>query len=170
MIAGAVVVRYPPVVSPSPPVAITGRDGHPIRACRVRCHAGPASLAPVLALGALLAACTPLGLARGDYWAGTSTGDVATCPAFEFDLVLEGGRVGGWATTEFEWGTASWELRGLVGEERRVTLETVTDDPRVVSRRRLSWTGTYNPVWWELVQTTADPPCPRPRSVKLQRK
>jgi hypothetical protein len=122
-----------------------------------------------LGLGAALAAgCTPLGLARGDLWEGTSTGDLGACAPFEFHLVIDEGRISGSATAEYEWGMALWELRGLVGPERRVTLETKTDDPRV-TQPSLTWTGTVNPIYWELTHGP-DPDCPTPRTVKFQRR
>jgi hypothetical protein len=115
-------------------------------------------------------ACTPLGLARGDLWAGTSSGAGPDCPAFEFDLAIEDGRVGGWANSEFPWGTALWTLRGRVADGRQVAMETVTDDPRVGPASALAWAGTYNPILWELTEVAAVPSCPAPRVVRLQRK
>jgi hypothetical protein len=117
-------------------------------------------------VAALLAACTPLGLTRGDYWTGTSTGDLGPCPAFEFELALADGAITGSATSQFPWGTALWEVRGQVSS-RRVRLETRTDDPRV-EQRSFSWTGTYNPVLWSLVQAPTER-CPQ-RTVRLQRR
>ncbi len=122
-----------------------------------------------LALAVLLTtACTPLGLARGDYWTGRSTGDLGPCPSFEFELAIDEGKVAGSATSEFEWGTTLWEIRGQVGDQRRVTLETRTQDPRV-AYGKLSWTGTINPILWEIT-SAPDPTCPKPRTAKLQRR
>jgi hypothetical protein len=115
----------------------------------------------------LMAGCTPLGFARGEYWTGTSTGDVGACPSFEFEIALVDDAVTGTATSEFEWGTALWEIRGRVGSDRQLSLETRTDDPRV-PRPRLTWTATYNPVLWTLTQQ-AEPDCP-PRTARLQRR
>ena len=114
----------------------------------------------------LSAACTPLGLTRGDYWTGISTGDLGACPAFEFEIAVADGAITGTATSQFEWGTALWEVKGLLAD-RRVTIETRTEDPRV-TRPRSSWTGTYNPVLWDLTQEP-DPGCP-PRTARLQRR
>ena len=122
---------------------------------------------PIL-VAVLWAGCTPLGFTRGDYWTGTSTGDLGACAPFEFEVVIEDGRIGGYATTEFEWGTTQWELRGLVGPERRVTLETRTEDPRV-PEPTLTWTGTYNPVFWSITHGP-DASCPAPRTARLQRR
>jgi hypothetical protein len=115
----------------------------------------------------LLAGCTPLGFTRGEYWTGASTGDVGACPSFEFEIALVDDAVTGTATSEFEWGTALWEIRGRLAEGRQVSLETRTDDPRV-AQPRLTWTGTYNPVLWNLTQQP-DSGCP-PRTARLQRR
>lgn len=115
----------------------------------------------------LTAGCTPLGLARGEYWTGTSTGDLGSCPSFEFEISLVDDAVTGTATSEFEWGTALWEIRGRVASDRQVSLETRTDDPRV-ARPKLTWTGTYNPVLWSLTERP-DPGCPS-RTARLQRR
>jgi hypothetical protein len=108
------------------------------------------------------------GLARGDYWTGISTGDLGPCPSFEFEIVIEDDRVSGTATSEFDWGTALWEVRGLVGPDRRVTLQTRTPDPRV-PQPSLTWTGTYNALLWD-VTLTPDARCPRARVARLQRR
>jgi hypothetical protein len=118
----------------------------------------------VLAVG-----CTPLGLARGDYWTGTSTGGVDTCPPLELQITLDGDMVGGWATSDFPWGTVLWEVRGQVAGGRQVALEIRTDDPRA-SPSRLTWTGTYNPVVWDITQQAPAPGCAQPRTARLQRR
>ena len=94
-------------------------------------------------LASLTTGCV-FGFTRGDFWEGKSTGDLGACVPFDFHVVVEDGRIGGYAVTDFEWGTTQWELRGLVGPERRVTLETRTQDPRV-PQPSLTWTGRYNP-------------------------
>jgi len=109
-----------------------------------------------------------VGLARGDYWRGISTGDLGPCPSFDFELVVEGDKVSGTATSEFDWGTALWEVRGLVGPDRRVTLQAKTLDPRV-AQPNLTWTGTYNVLLWD-VTLTPDSRCPKPRVARLQRR
>jgi hypothetical protein len=121
-----------------------------------------------LLLLAFVGGCTPLGLIRGDYWTGTSTGGIDACPPYEFQLVLDGDIVSGSATSEFPWGTVLWEVRGQLGAGRHVTLETRTDDPRV-SASSQTWTGTYNPVLWEITQSPV-PGCAQPRTARLQRR
>jgi hypothetical protein len=118
-------------------------------------------------LALLLAACTPFGLARGDYWTGISTGDLGPCPPFEFEISMADDMITGSATSEFEWGTALWDVKGRLTADRQVSLETRTEDPRV-ARPRLAWTGTYNPVLWTLTQEP-DPACPQ-RTARLQRR
>lgn len=127
-----------------------------VRACR---------RSVVLAL--LLVACTPLGFTRGDYWTGTSTGTIGPCPAFEFEISMADDAISGSATSEFEWGNTLWDVRGQVADGNRVSLETVSKDPRV-TRQRLTWTGSYNPVLWTLTQE-AEADCPE-RTVRLQRR
>jgi len=108
------------------------------------------------------------GLARGDYWTGISTGDLGPCPSFDFELVIEDDKVGGTATSEFDWGTALWEVRGLIGPDRRVTLQTKTGDPRV-PQPTLTWTGSYNVMLWDIA-LTPDARCPKARVARLQRR
>lgn len=124
-------------------------------------------VARIALLAAALAACTPFGLARGDYWTGISTGDLGPCPAFDFDIVIDGDTVGGAAMSEYEFGTVLWDVRGVVGAGRQVQLETRTGDPRVATPRLL-WTGSYNTVFWDLTQSGA-PGCPK-RVAGLHRK
>jgi hypothetical protein len=118
-------------------------------------------------LALLVAGCTPLGLTRGDYWTGTSTGDLGPCPAFEFEIAFDDKTITGTATSQFEWGTALWEVKGLLDQDNRATIETRTEDPRV-TQPRLSWTGHYNAVLWTITQEP-DPNCP-PRTARLQRR
>src|SRR5262249_14022888 len=35
-----------------------------------------------------------VGFARGDYWAGISTGDLGPCPSFDFDINIDDDKVG----------------------------------------------------------------------------
>ena len=118
-------------------------------------------------LALVATACTPLGLTRGDYWTGTSTGDLGACPPFEFEIALADDVVTGTATSQFEWGTALWDVKGRLSPDRRVMLETRTQDPRV-ARPQSSWTGSYNPVLWDLTQEP-EAGCP-PRTARLQRR
>jgi hypothetical protein len=123
-------------------------------------------IARIALLVAGLAACTPFGLARGDYWRGISTGDLGPCPPFDFDLALDGDAIGGAAESEYPFGTVLWDVRGQrAGEQVRV--ETRTGDPRV-KNQRLVWTGAYNPIMWDLT-LAASPDCPVPRIARLQR-
>jgi hypothetical protein len=75
-----------------------------------------------------------IGLWRGDYYAGRTSGDLEECVPFTFDVSIEeGGRIRGLAATTYPWGTASWDVTGMVtGTE--IVLETRTDDPRVPER------------------------------------
>ena len=84
-----------------------------------------------MVLGAFLAGCTPFGLARGDYWAGISTGDIGPCPSFDMQLAIEENRIDGSATTDHPFGLVLWDIRGVVGPENAVMIETRTGDPRV---------------------------------------
>jgi hypothetical protein len=118
-------------------------------------------------LVALLAAGC-VGFARGDYWTGISTGDLGPCPSFDFELVIDEDKVGGTATSEFDFGTVLWEVRGLIGPDRRVTVQTKTGDPRA-PQPSLTWTGSYNVVLWDLT-LTPDSRCPRARVARLHRR
>jgi hypothetical protein len=109
-----------------------------------------------------------VGFARGDYWTGISTGDLGPCPSFDFDLNIADDQIGGTATSEFDWGTVLWEVRGQIGPQSRVTLLTKTGDPRV-PQQTLTWTGSYNVVLWDIA-LTPDSRCPKARVAKLQRK
>jgi hypothetical protein len=125
-------------------------------------------IARIALLGAALAACTPFGLARGDYWAGISTGDLGPCPAFDFDINVDEDNIGGVATSEYPFGTVLWDVRGVKSGGGQVQVETRTGDPRVAPQR-LVWTGTYNAVLWDLTQPGGSG-CPKPRTARLQRK
>jgi hypothetical protein len=109
-----------------------------------------------------------VGFARGDYWAGISTGNLGPCPSFDFDINVDGDKIGGTATSEYDFGTVLWEVRGQIGAERRVTIQTKTGDPRV-PQQTLVWTGTYNVVLWDIA-LTPDARCPAARVARLQRK
>ena len=116
----------------------------------------------------LLASCTPFGFARGDYWTGISTGDLGPCPPVQFDVTIDEGRIGGSATSEHEWGATLWQVRGLISSGSQVQVETKTEDPRV-ARRTIQWTGSFNPLFWDLTEA-ADPACTKPRVVSLHRR
>jgi hypothetical protein len=120
-----------------------------------------ASLAAWLATGCI-------GLWRGDYYAGLSSGDLEACVPFNFDVSIEeGGRIRGVAATEHRWGTVSWDVSGAVtGGD--IVLETRTGDPRV-PEDLLRWRGRRHAVWLEVTQEEGGG-CPVPRRATLHRK
>jgi hypothetical protein len=109
-----------------------------------------------------------IGLWRGDYYTGLSSGDLEACVPFNFDVSIEeGGRIMGLAATTYPWGTVSWDVRGAVtGGD--IVLETRTEDPRVAERLR-RWRGRRGAV---SLKVTEEGPggCPEPRSATLYRK
>jgi hypothetical protein len=109
-----------------------------------------------------------IGLLRGDYYAGLSSGDLQACVPFNFDVSIEeGGRILGLAATTYPWGTASWDVSGMVtGTD--VLLETRTMDPRV-AEPRLSWRGRRGAISLEVTQE-GSAGCSAPRTVTLFRK
>jgi hypothetical protein len=121
--------------------------------------------------GALVAwlATGCIGLWRGDYYAGRSSGDPQTCVPFNFDVSIEeGGRIVGLAATEHPWGASSWDVSGQVtGVD--IVLDTRTMDPRVPEPRVLRWRGHWQAIRLEATQE-GDSGCSAPRSVSLQRK
>jgi hypothetical protein len=123
--------------------------------------------AGTLGLAILLGGC--LGLTRGAYWTGRSTGGPGDCVPFAFEVSREGDRITGWAATRHEWGAVSWDVSGVLGEDGAVSLETRTIDPRV-PRQRVSWRGTGNVFLGHLAETERDPACPEPRTVRFQRR
>ena len=109
-----------------------------------------------------------IGLWRGDYYAGISSGDPDACVPFNFDVSIEeGGRIGGLAATTYRWGTVSWDVVGTVSGGD-IVLETRTEDPRV-TERRLGWRGRRGAVSLEVTETGGGG-CPTPRSATLHRK
>jgi hypothetical protein len=110
-----------------------------------------------------------IGLTRGNYYAGRSSGDLQTCVPFNFDVtVLEGGRIRGVAATEHPWGASSWDVTGQqTGAD--VVLETRTMDPRVPEPRVLRWRGRWQAILLEVTQE-GDSGCSAPRTVSLHRK
>jgi hypothetical protein len=107
-------------------------------------------------------------LIRVGYWTGQSTSGPGTCVPFEFDLTLDGNRIGGSATTEFEWGTVLWNVAGTLNEGK-FAVETITPDPRV-TRPRIRWSGDGNILTGSLTEDVKDEACPAPRTVTLQRR
>jgi hypothetical protein len=109
-----------------------------------------------------------IGLARGDYYAGLSNGDLEACVPFNFDVsIQEGGRLLGVAATTYPWGTVSWDVSGAItGGD--ILLETRTEDPRV-AERRLRWRGRRHAVSLEVTEEGSQG-CATPRSATLYRK
>jgi hypothetical protein len=125
---------------------------------------------PAVLLGALAVwlATGCVGLWRGDYYAGRSSGDLETCVPFNFDVSIEeGGRILGLAATTYPWGTVSWEVSGVV-RGGDILLETRTEDPRV-AERRLHWQGQRHAVSMNVTEEGIGE-CPAPRSATLYRK
>jgi hypothetical protein len=140
------------------------RGGFPLPAPRKRA-ARRAVLLGALAAG-LATGC--IGLVRGDYYSGRSSGDLEACVPFTFDVAIEeGGRIVGLAATTYPWGTASWDVVGTI-TDLDVLLETRTEDPRV-AERRLRWRGRRHAISLEVTEEGSRG-CPAPRSVTLYRK
>jgi len=119
-----------------------------------------------LAAAWLVTGC--IGLWRGDYYAGRTSGDLEECVPFTFDVSIEeGGRIRGLAATTYPWGTASWDVTGMVtGGE--IVLETRTDDPRA-PERMLRWRGSRGAVSLKVTEEGGGK-CAAPRSATLNRK
>jgi hypothetical protein len=108
-----------------------------------------------------------LGMARGDYWTGATSGQThGECGYFEFELMIEDGRVSGSATSEHKFGTVLWSAQGMVNPDGAVVLETAAHDPRV-DRQSVRWAGTLNVFVMELVETGG---CSPARAAKLVRR
>jgi hypothetical protein len=111
-----------------------------------------------------------IGLWRGDYYTGLSSGNLEACVPFSFDVSIEeGGRIMGLAATTYPWGTVSWDVRGAVtGGD--IVLETRTEDPRVAEGLRLRrWRGRRGAVSLQVTEEGTEG-CPEPRRVTLYRK
>ncbi len=136
----------------------TGRATRGIRAAR------RAVVVPFAAL--LLTGC--IGLWRGDYYAGRSSGDIDACVPFNFDVTIEeGGRIMGLAATTYPWGTASWDVTGQV-TSFEIVLETRTQDPRVTPQI-VRWKGQQHAISLEVTEVGLAG-CPAPRTATLNRK
>ena len=136
---------------------------NPIRAIRA---AGRAAIAVPLT-AALLTGC--IGLWRGDYYAGRSSGGPDACVPFNFDVSIEeAGRIMGLAATTYPWGTASWDVVGQV-TDWNIVLETKTQDPRV-SPQVVRWTGKRNAISLDVAEEASAAGCPAPRTATLNRK
>lgn len=114
----------------------------------------------------LLTGC--IGLWRGDYYAGLSSGDLEACVPFNFDVSIEeGGRIMGLAATTFPWGTVSWDVR-VMTEGGDIILETRTSDPRIADPL-IRWRGHRRAVSLEVTEEGGKG-CRAPRSVTMHRK
>lgn len=114
----------------------------------------------------LLAGC--IGLWRGDYYAGRSSGDIDACVPFNFDVTIEeAGRIMGLAATTYPWGTASWDVTGQV-TNFEIVLETRTQDPRV-NPQIVRWKGQQHAISLEVTEVGLGG-CPAPRTATLNRK
>jgi hypothetical protein len=115
---------------------------------------------------ALLTGC--IGLWRGDYYAGRSSGGLGACVPFNFDVSIEeAGRIMGLAATTYDWGTASWDVVGQV-TGLDIVLETKTQDPRV-SPQVVRWKGQRRAISLEVTEE-GSVGCPAPRTATLNRK
>jgi hypothetical protein len=83
----------------------------------------------------------------------------------EFEVVIFEDRIEGWATSGLPQGPVSWDVRGSVSSDNQVSLEAVTDDPRV-AERRVAWRGTRKVLQVTLAQTPPGP-CQPPRTAIL---
>src|SRR5262245_53862852 len=126
----------------------------------------PARRAVLLAALAACLATGCIGLLRGDYYAGISTGGLDACVPFNFDVSIEeGGRIRGLAATTYPFGTVSWDVSGMV-TGLDIALETRTEDPRVAVRR-LQWRGQRYPISLEVTEEGGG--CSPPRDRKSTR-
>ena len=115
----------------------------------------------------LVAGC--LGVWRGDYFAGVTTGGLDTCRPFTFDVSVEdGARIRGLAATTYPFGTVSWTVTGVI-VEGDIHLETRADDPRA-PQQLIRWTGQRRAVSLVVTEETPAPGCSEPRTARLDRK
>jgi hypothetical protein len=122
-------------------------------------------LVPVVAW--LVAGC--IGLWRGDYYAGITSGGLDTCVPFNFDVSIEeGGRIMGLAATTYPWGTVSWTVTGMI-VDGKIHLETRADDPRA-PRQLVRWGGERRAIALEVAEETTAQGCSAPRTARLNRK
>jgi hypothetical protein len=122
-------------------------------------------LVPVVAW--LVAGC--IGLWRGDYYAGITSGGLDTCVPFNFDVSIEeGGRIMGLAATTYPWGTVSWNVTGMI-VDGKIHLETRADDPRA-PQQLVRWGGERRAIALEVAEETTAQGCSAPRTARLDRK
>jgi hypothetical protein len=118
-------------------------------------------------VGWLVAGC--LGVWRGDYYAGITTGRVDTCVPFNFDVSIEeGAQIRGLAATTYPWGTVSWDVTGVI-VEGDIHLETRAADPRA-PQQLVRWGGSRRAISLEVVEEGTAPGCSAPRTATLNRK
>jgi hypothetical protein len=125
----------------------------------------------VLLLGPLVAwlAGGCIGLLRGDYYAGITTGGLDVCVPFNFDVSIEeGGRIMGLAATTYPWGTVSWDVTGVVADGD-IHLETRAADPRA-PQQLVRWGGRRRAIALEVTEEGTAAGCPGPRTATLNRK
>ena len=124
---------------------------------------GLATLALVVVLAA---GCH--GTGSREFWQGITTGSVGDCAPLSFNISIDEGRILGYAVSELpQQGVVSWDVSGSVTSDDHVTIETITQDPRI-RQQRVAWTGTWKPLSIPLVQTSPGP-CQPPRSGSLSR-
>jgi hypothetical protein len=115
----------------------------------------------------LAAGC--IGVWRGDYFAGVTTGGLDTCPPFTFDVSVEdGARIRGLAATTYPWGTVSWEVTGVI-VEGDIHLETRAADPRA-PEQLVRWGGSRGAISLVVTEETTGQGCSEPRTARLDRK
>jgi hypothetical protein len=122
-------------------------------------------------LGSLVAwlATGCIGLWRGDYYTGLSSGGLEGCVPFNFDVSIEeGGRIMGLAATTYPFGTVSWDVKGMV-TDFNIVLETRTEDPRA-PERLVRWRGRRGAISLEVTEEARTGSCPAPRTATLNRK
>src|SRR5262249_26241482 len=123
-------------------------------------------LATLALLVALAAGCH--GKGSREFWRGITTGSSGDCAPLSFNISIDEGRIEGYAVSELpQQGVVSWDVKGSVTSDDRVTIETLTQDPRI-QQQRVAWTGTWKPFSMPLVQTSPGP-CQPPRSTSLGR-
>src|SRR5262249_30279204 len=103
----------------------------------------PTALGRLIPMGPLVAlAAGGHGKGSRQFWQGITTGSVGDCAPLSFNISIDEGRILGYAVSELpQQGAVSWDVSGSVTPDDRVTIETVTQDPRI-RQQRVAWTGT----------------------------
>ena len=121
----------------------------------------------VPAVAWLVAGC--IGVWRGNYYAGMTTGGLDTCVPFNFDVSLDQGvRILGRAATTYPWGTVNWNVTGVI-VEGDIHLETRTDDPRA-PQQLVRWSGQRRAISLEVTEEGTAQGCSAPRTARLDQK